>query len=165
MPLTLKRHPPYVLIGLGLALLFALAVAWVGYSSWKNDQQSKAYIDKMVPVVFKNWDPNLILQEANPELKDYFAKDPQMFLSMIRSMKESMGSMTAYHGCKKMNQRIKPSGKALTLGYVVDADFEKGHNFIILKTTLNDGQWRLCFFLLEPQAETKYFKVTPTLHP
>ncbi len=126
------------------------------------DRDSKAYLDRVVPVVFKDWDPTLILREADPRLKEYVGNNPELFLSHLQIMKETVGAMKTYRGCVEGQAEIPNKENLLVKGYVVDADFEKGNNKIVLETALSGGKWHLSFFVLDPDANRKFLQPTPT---
>ena len=62
-------------------------------------------------------------------------------------------------------KNIPNPDNAVVMGYIVDGDFEKGKNEIIVETALNAGKWRLSFFVLDPDAKKKWLQNTPTPTP
>jgi hypothetical protein len=80
-------------------------------------------------------------------------------------MKDKVGPLQAYHGCFLGQKNIPNPDNAVVMGYIVDADFEKGKNEIIVETALNGGKWRLSFFVLDPDAKKKWLQKTPNPTP
>lgn len=147
----------------GLLLLFSIICA--GCSGQNYDADSKAYVDKVAPVIFKDWDTTVILQEADADLKNFAQQNPDQFKAGIQSMKDSVGSMKTYKGCTELDKAKENPDKTVTVSYSVDADFEKGTSKITLLTTFRDGKWQMGLFNLDPQAELKRVMQTVTPNP
>jgi hypothetical protein len=133
-----------------------LGVEGTGCSRANYDVDSKAYVDKIAPVIFKDWDPNAILAEADPTLKELIAKH-NVKEWRVQSMKGELGSMKNYKGS---TQLLKPTdyGGVIYSVYSVDAEYEKGEVKITLTITLRGWKWRINDLTmdtpLKPQAST-----------
>ncbi len=138
---------------------------FLGCSSSNNEADSKAYVDKVAPVIFKDWDKTLILAEADPDLKNYADTNKEVFEAGLQSFKDALGSMKTYKGATLLGQPAEGPDKTLVAGYSVEADFEKGTSKIIVTTTLHDGKWQMGLFNLDPQAELQRMTKAMTPNP
>jgi hypothetical protein len=136
-----------------------------GCSSTDNAADSKAYVDKVAPVIFKDWDTALILGEADPDLKNYADTNKDVFEKGIQSFKDAVGSMKTYKGATLLDKPTEGPDKTVTAAYSVEANFEKGTSKIMLTTTLRDGKWKMGIFNLDPQAELQRMMRAMTPNP
>jgi hypothetical protein len=146
-----------------LLVLSFMGVNFLGCSSTDNEIDSKAYVDKVAPVIFKDWDTSLILTEADPDLKNFSDTNKESFEKGIQSFKDAVGSMKAYKGATLLGKPTEGPDKTVVAAYSVEADFEKGTSKIMVTTTLRDGKWRMGLFNLDPQAEMQ--RITKAMTP
>ncbi len=160
----MRRSKSIGKISLALGLIL-LGMNYLGCSSSDNEADSKAYVDKVAPVIFKDWDTTLILAEADPDLKNYADTNKEVFEKGIQSFKDAVGSMKAYKGATLLGKPTEGPDHTVVAAYSVEADFEKGTSKIMLTTTLRDGKWQMGLFNLDPQAELQRMTKAMTPNP
>ncbi len=158
----MRRLKSLGMIGLVLGLVLLGMNHW-GCSSSDNEADSKAYVDKVAPVLFKDWDSTLILAEADPDLKNFADTNKDAFDKGIQSFKDAVGSMKTYKGATLLGKPTEGPDHTVVAGYSVEADFEKGTSKVLVTTTLRGGKWQMGLFNLDPQAELQ--RMTKALTP
>ena len=68
-----------VLIG-----FFTVAFLWLIPQGIKVDQESKAYVDSVVPKIIQTWDNPVLLEYASPELRKIIDESPEKNKKNVR---------------------------------------------------------------------------------
>ena len=83
-------------ICLMLVVLIAAAVGFVAVRGSALDKESKAYIDKNVPVIFSNWDAQALWRCASPEFMQTTTQ--AKLVTLFAGLSHKFGKMQAYEG-------------------------------------------------------------------
>ena len=126
---TLTECFPAVLILGGFLFIGSLIIgAMFIYGSLngpKLDSESKEYVDKTIPILVSEWNPEELKSRADNGLLPYL-KEPQ--LENLYTMFRKLGHLKSYNGSKgeaKLHLNL-PRGVSTTASYVATAEFENG---------------------------------------
>jgi hypothetical protein len=119
------------------------------------ERDSKAYVDKVAPGLFRDWDPVLILAEAGPDILNLANENRTSFEMDIQVFKEKVGPLLTSKGATMMGKPEQAPDGSVAMVYAVDGIFLNGISRIILPVYLRNGYWKIGLFGLDPQAEEK----------
>lgn len=138
------------LIILGVIFIVLVVIGVIGFSilavkGSALDKESKAYVDKVTPIILSNLKKETLFQYADEQLKnsvkpEEFEKIFNWFtkLGKFKEYKESKGQATI---------SITPkSGKVITGYYEAQAEFETGPATIKVTTIKRGNDWKIIGF-------------------
>jgi hypothetical protein len=141
---------------LGVIFLCIIVIGIIGFSiaayhGTKLDKSSKAYVDKIAPLIISSWNSKELVNRASPELLKAVPQDKwnamfKMFSKKLEALKEYKGSK----GDSFMN--FSPVGKVITAIYIAQATFEKGNAEIKISIIQHNEKWQLLGFYVNSPA-------------
>ena len=141
----------FAIIGIVVVALISLgAGAYLLFQHFGGhyDVESKAYVDRIIPLVCKDWNEGLVLQESSPELMKFIEKDKEKFDKLFVWFADRLGPLKEYKGSQgeAVLSYTAKDGKILTGSYAVQADFEKGPADIQVRVVLHGDKWQILLF-------------------
>ena len=139
---------------LGLVFLFIIVLIAVGISvtavqGSALDKESKAYVDRNLPLIISQWDEAELLSRASPEfIQNTKRKELDKYFAVLS---EKFGKMQSYEGSdgqSYVNYRVLSSrnGKVVTAIYTVKVVFDAGPAAIKVTLIKHSDQWQIeCF--------------------
>jgi hypothetical protein len=124
-------------------ILVAAGIAFVAVRGSALDKQSKAYVDRNVPLIFSSWDDQVLWSQASPEFVQATTKDKQDRLFVGLSHK--FGKMQAYQGCDGqayMNDSAH-SGEVVGAVYTARLIFDAGPADIKVTLIKHGDKWQI----------------------
>lgn len=108
-------------------------------------KESKAYINKIIPIIFSSWKAEELISRASPEFVKHIKRDE--LNKMFEMFREKLGSMTHYKGVVgKANIKIFPQGELSTADYVAYVAYKKEDANIEVQLLLRDKKWEIISF-------------------
>ena len=109
------------------------------------DQESKAYVDEVTPIILANLNKETLFKYASEELKE--SASPAEF-DKIFNWFTKLGHFKEYKGSKgQANMLLTPGkGKQVTGLYEASAEFEKGPATIKITTIRKGDKWQVMGF-------------------
>lgn len=127
------------LVGLGALLGYG------SYSASKFDAPSKAYVDKVIPIIASSWSSDDVIEQASPQLRQVM--QPEALKQTLLNLSK-LGQLRQYDGAKgQANVSFTTqAGKVISATYVANATFENGAAQINIRVIQVNGQWMLSDF-------------------
>ncbi len=135
----------------GLIVLGAIFIAIAAHSGSKLDAESKAYVDRIVPLVVTSWDSKELLNNASPEFLKVAPADK--IESMFKMLSEKLGSYKEYKGSKGDSLvNFTPQGKIITAAYFTQVAFDKADATVKIRVIKHGENWQVLEFYVDSQA-------------
>lgn len=130
-------------------LLGVVGFSILNYFGTKFDKESKAYVDKTVPIIIANWDADQLVNYSHPNLLK--SASPEKIKALLNMFSESLGNLKEYKGSKgqagtHIDRIERGLGIAVTGEYISDADFEKAPAKIQILLLKQDNKWQILGF-------------------
>ena len=125
---------------IGFCLLFVKGTAL--------DEEGKAYIDKVTPIILANLNKETLFKYASEELKD------APFQDALFDLFAKLGQFKEYKGSNgQTNISVTTTKeKQITGLYQAEAEFENGPATITIKTIKNGDDWQIIGFNISSKA-------------
>ncbi len=114
------------------------------------DQESKAYVDRIVPPIFSNWSKDELLKEADSEFSSGNIRYPETLDSTFRRFNDELGSLVKYDGswgAVDMNTIGLKDG--MSAHYKIEIEYERGKATLNLKLINRGRRWKILYFYLK----------------
>ncbi len=119
----------------------------------RQDQESKAFVDSLLPQILTTWDSGLLVDHATHSLLK--STPPEAVASMFKAFSRKLGPLETYEGSYGMTRTVKTrKGTFLVASYKVVGIFKYGPAEIILKLIHRDNQWKIYQFQVNSEALT-----------
>ncbi|HEY3931967.1 MAG TPA: hypothetical protein VGM58_06305 [Verrucomicrobiae bacterium] len=134
-----------------LGAIFLLAIILVGIcigviavKGSALDKQSKAYVDRNLPLIFSTWDEQAFLIQVSPEFTTKKDELDKYFVLFSRKF----GNMQSYKGCEGQSYvDISPQhGKVITAVYTAKVIYGAGPADIKLSLIKHGDKWQIAGF-------------------
>ena len=145
----------FLVFGIVSACLIVIAgviIFVVLRSGLKLDSESKAYVDRVVPLIITSWNSKDLLDNASPEfLKTVTSAEID---SMFKMLSEKLGKCKEYKGSKgDSNQSItSKEGMKTTAFYTANVVLEKADAVVSMRLVRHDGKWQVFQFSVNSKA-------------
>ena len=146
-----------ILVVLGIIFVCLLVAGTVGvvtinYLGTKLDEQSKQYVDGVIPVIVSDWDPSQVIARASPELLE--VAPPEKIAEFFRMFSDRLGRFKEYRGSKgEANISLHiPRGIIITALYSADVLFEKATAKVNFRVVRRDNDWQILEFRINSEA-------------
>jgi len=116
------------------------------------NKESKAYIDRVLPVIVSSWDRQELINHASAEFLRF--NPPEMIDKWFGRFSQGLGCMREYCGSRG-NARVDNSqvlGRITTAVYEASAVFEKAPATIQVAMILRGDKWEILEFRLHSDA-------------
>ncbi len=147
-------------MGITFGLLLLVLIVGFGWQTFQQpakpgyEEESKLYVDTLVPQLAAGWDANVLLSNASTELLS--ATPRTVFQSMCQRFSLKLGPLQKYLGSTGTVQvENSPEGQKVTAKYKARAEFAKGNGVLLLNLIRQDGQWRIHSFFMNAPALMK----------
>jgi hypothetical protein len=144
----------FVVLGVIFTCLIILGVIFISIAARtgsKLDAESKAYVDRIVPLIVASWDPKELLNNASPELLKVAPSDK--LDSMFKMFAEKLGGYKEYKGSKGDSLvNITPQGKTITAAYITQVAFDKADATVKIRVIKHGEKWQVLEFYVDSQA-------------
>jgi len=152
----MKRMPSHILIIFSLLVVFGLCSYSVLYVKTAGlEKESKAYIEKVFPLIFNSWNPDSFMDELAPELRQGNERNQKLRASFDLKLKQ-FGRLGNYRlsGSEPVemykNLEYFRHGKDIVVfTNYVDAVFEKTTAKLRIVTMQRDGKWTILGMKIE----------------
>jgi hypothetical protein len=131
---------------LAVILLVAVVIGMIAVRGSALDKESKAYVDRNLPLIFSTWDEQELLSRASPEFTQNTRKEDldKDFAGLSRKF----GKMQSYEGSEGqcyVNYRVLSShnGKVITAVYSAKVTFAGGPAAIRVTLIKHDDAWQI----------------------
>jgi hypothetical protein len=127
-------------------ILVAVGIGFVAVKGSALDKQSKAFVDRNVPLIFATWDDEALWSRASPVFMQATPKDK--LDSFFTSFSHKFGKMQAYQGSKGttyMNDRVlsSHSGEVITAVYTAHVIFDAGPADVKVTLIKHGDEWQI----------------------
>ena len=149
--LVRRRHPP-----LSILTLVVLALIVAGNAGFyllekrvaRLRQESRYFADQTGLHMAEHWDPDLLVQQATPELRAQIKEDD---LRALSRQVEQFGRLWMFLGVKgKLNDGYMAAlGSEATASYVAKASYAPGVVTFDLGLVKRDGHWQIDRFHID----------------
>jgi len=133
--------------GVFLVLIVAVIIGVFVVATQGNalDKESKAYVDRVVPQIVKDWNRKALLAEASPELK---TKVDENSLEKLFLRFQELGEFREYQGSDGQAhiQITTEKGKTVSANYLAKAGFSTGPAEIQVSLIKHDESWQISGF-------------------
>lgn len=133
--------------GIFLVLIVAIVIgiSVVAIKGSSLDEESKAYVDRVVPQIVNGWNRETLLTEASPELRTQ-ANETNLDQLFLRFQK--LGEFQEYQGSdgQASIQVTTEKGKTVSANYLAKAGFSTGPAEIQVSLIRRDGSWQISSF-------------------
>lgn len=144
----------FVVLGVIFAALIMLGTVFISiahHAGQKLDTESKAYVDRIVPLIVTSWNSRELLNNASPEFLKVAPADK--IDSMFKMFAEKLGRYKEYKGSQGDSlQDITPQGKVITAAYITQVDFEKADAAVKIRVIKHGENWQVLEFYVSSQA-------------
>ena len=143
-----------MILGGIFAILFVAVVIGISVLAIKGkalDEESKAYVDKVTPIILGNLNKETLFQHASDELKN--SASPEEF-DKIFNLFSKLGKFKEYKGSSgQANISVTTErGKQITGIYQAQAEFENGPATIKLTVIKKGDNWQIIGFNIDSMA-------------
>ena len=143
-----------MILGGIFAILIIVAVIGFSIMAMKGkalDEESKAYVDKVTPIILSDLNKETLFKYASDELKNSAS---QIEFDKIFNFFTKLGRFKEYKG--SMGQAnisvTTEKGKQITGRYEAQAEFEKGPATIKITTLKKNDKWQIIGFHINSMA-------------
>jgi hypothetical protein len=142
-------------IGVILAILVGAYIGSLISHIHDQDDQSKAFVDRNVPLILSTWDEESLLKQASSDFISANSKDD--LGKEFTGLSHKLGKMQAYQGSNgRSNTYFSLRGKELVIAdYQAKVIFAKGPADISLTLVKNGDAWQIQRFNLTSPALLK----------
>jgi hypothetical protein len=139
------------IVFLAIIILLAVGIGLVAVKGSALDKQSKAYVDRTVPVIVSGWDEEALLSQASPEFKQATDKNE---LDKLYTMFRRLGGLREYQGSDGQSYMslTTQNGQRTTAAYTAKASFDAGSAVIKISLIKHGDQWQIAGFLVNSDA-------------
>lgn len=134
-----------------IAIVFFLIIIFVGLYCWmrvdgkKNDVESKAYVDKVIPLIMSDWNFGEMEKNASQEMKKTL--NAESCKDSFKMFAKNYGKFVKYEGSKGESVRyFTVKGTIMTARYKCKIDYEKKNFLITINLVKHSGIWRILNF-------------------
>ncbi len=118
------------------------------------DQQSKAYVDQVIPKLVQAWKPAVLFQEESDSLVR--TTPPEKINAMLQHFAQKLGPLKQYEGASGQARLMAfKTGHYWIGSYHATGIFEKGDADLIIKVIQENNQWKLLFLQVNSEALTQ----------
>jgi len=136
-------------IFLGIIIAGVIGFAVVAYQGTKLDKSSKAYVDRVAPIIISSWNLQELMDHASPELLKMTPHDK--LDSTFKMFSEKLGTLKEYKGSEGSSlMHLFPT--VITAKYIARATFEKGNAEIRISIIRHNKKWQLVGFYVDSKA-------------
>jgi hypothetical protein len=136
---------------LGLVFLFIIVLIAVGISiavvkGLALDKESKAYVDRSLPLIISQWDEAELLSRASPEfMQSTKRKELDKYFAVLSKKFGKMQSYEGSDGQSYVNYQVLSSrnGKVVTAIYTVKVVFDAGPAAIKVTLIKHSDLWQI----------------------
>ena len=151
----MKKRFLTVLGAIAMAGVVALGafIAWSAYRGISRGIEGKAFVDRAIPAIARNWDRQELLDRAAPELR---AEATPEQLDTVFGTLTKLGPMVEYQGAKgeAVTTYTTSSGSVVTAKYEAKGRFQNGGAIFQIVLVKRDGHWMILNFHVDfPPAE------------
>ncbi len=144
----------FIILGGIFAVLVVLAVVGIVVVATKGsalDKESKAYVDRIVPVICTDLTFDSISQHASAEL---LSSAPQEEFEKVFTWLRKLGEFKEFKGSSGQTHMYytTPAGKSITGQYVAQVEFETGPAQVQIVTVKKDDEWKVQLFKINSPA-------------
>ncbi len=148
-----------ILIALGGIFIVIVIVAVIGFTflaikGCALDEEGKAYVDEVVPIILTDLNQTTLFKYATPELKESATQEEfeKLFkwfkhLGQFKEYKDSAGQATISYTVNK--------GKLIYAEYVAQVEFETGPATVFVAAVKRNGKWFIHGFHINSKALIK----------
>jgi hypothetical protein len=129
-----------------MIILVAVGIGFVAVKGSALDKQSKAFVDRNVPLIFATWDDQELWSRASPEFMQATPKDK--LDTFYTSLSHKLGKMRAYQGSKgqaSMNATVlsSHSGEVISAAYTAHVIFDAGPADVKITLIKHGDEWQI----------------------
>jgi hypothetical protein len=133
--------------------LFILFLVIARFANSKLDSESKSYVDRVVPIIFRTWDQKELLNNASPELIKLIQSEPDKITSLFNKLSDKLGNLKEYKGSKGFTSvRYTKEGKIVRAAYIVQVIFDKSDAQIKIGLIKHGENWQIIEFFVDSKA-------------
>ena len=154
----MSRKLKIILLIFGIiAVCIAVAIGAMFYFGGKFDEESKAYVDANVPLIFGQWDMKKLIQNASPEFLDTVKTQQakERLNTLFLSGFEKLGKIKQYKGSEgqaTIDIDIGSKGITIYADYTATCVFQKGEAKISIRIIKKDDRWQIFSFSISSPA-------------
>jgi hypothetical protein len=110
----------------------------------KDNVESKAYVDRIVPLICAQWDSAALMNEASFGFLNN-KKEPENSKSNFEKFKQDLGNMSTYEGCEGGTETVleRGVGPKLFANYLAHLVFQKGKAVLELQLIHQNDRWKI----------------------
>ncbi len=125
-----------------IIIVVTAAITFVAVREAALDKESKAYVDKTVPLIVSRWDEQELLKRASPE---FMQAAPTNELDKFFVMARRLGKLREYQGSEGQSyiSVTTQNGKTITAKYSVNAVFDADPAVINIVLIKHGDQWQI----------------------
>ena len=145
MAFKIFKMSKYRVIGVLIIFIGIIALIIINPYSYKYNKGSKAYADKVISIVFANWDSKNLIEQASPELRK--VATPDKFRHLFNFYAQRLGKLKKYKEEKDpSNDFVLPTDKNIIVHYTVEALYQKAPAKIEIYMIMHDNKWQISSF-------------------
>jgi hypothetical protein len=114
---------------------------------------AQAYVDRVLPAAFAEWDSDLFFEETTPEFKNVTSSEK--LDSLFEICADRLGKMKRYRGAQG-NTTVwfprRPDGETARGFYTAVVDFEKDVARVQVEVVKRDDAWKIVYFFVNSNA-------------
>lgn len=151
-----SKFPWYIQIAviIGIFLIPTILITTTGYKAIRMqgkayDKESKAYVDKVVPAIFDDWNTDELYKYTSSEFESVTKKSEAEYVMGVS--KKYLGKLKVYQGSQGESLTFinNTDGKKVWGEYVSSVVYEKGRAQILITLTYKDKEWSIYRFRVE----------------
>ena len=139
----------FIILGVIFLIVIILVAVCIGFVAVKGsalDKQSKAFVDRNVPLIFATWDDKALWSRASPKFMQATPKNK--LDSFFTNFSHKFGKMQAYQGSKGttyMNDTVllSHSGEVITAVYTAHVVFDAGPADVKVTLIRHGDEWQI----------------------
>jgi len=118
----------------------------------RPNMESKAFVDRVVPLICAHWDVTEIMKEASASFLNN-KNEPANTQANFKKFNDELGPMTAYKGCEGSVEapQLGATGQKLYADYLAQLVFQKGEAVLDLKLVQENDQWKIGRYYVRPK--------------
>lgn len=137
------------MFALAVVILGAVGIGVLAYRGHTLDVESKAFVDRTVPVMLAHWSDAQLLDRLTPE--ERASVTPAQLASLAGAFSH-LGPLQQYDGSTGQSRMVyaSGSGSVVSASYVAKARFSDGTATIRVLIVKRNGRWMFAGFHVDP---------------
>ena len=151
-----------IIFGVVFLVVIVCIASVIGFIAVRGsalDKESKAYVDRNVPLIFDTWDEQAFLSKASPEFMQ--VTDKKKLDEDFAGLSHKLGKMLVYEGSDgqaNMNLSVfsRHNGTMVTAVYKTKMIFEAGSASIAVSLIKHGDAWQIAGFNVDSDVLLKH---------